>query len=279
MSERILIIGAGFAGMWSALGAMRLLDQQGNADGSVEVAVVAPQPELHIRPRLYEKNASTMKAPLSEIFANAGVRFNKGYATAVSTAKNSVTSSDEEARETTIGYGKLVLATSSVLFRPDIPGLAHAFKVDQLADAAMLEEHVSELRRLPESRSRNTVVVAGGGFTGVETAAAMPHRLRAALGKDADVRVVVVERNGAIGPDLGPGPRPVIEQAFAELGVETRLGEEIIAIDPEGVTLASGERIDAATVVWTAGARANPITKQVDAEKMLSRMGHARARP
>ncbi|QFI69540.1 NAD(P)/FAD-dependent oxidoreductase [Sinorhizobium alkalisoli] len=267
MSERILIIGAGFAGMWSALGAMRLLDQQGKADGSVEVAVIAPQPELHIRPRLYEKNASMMKAPLSEIFANAGVRFIKGYATAVSTAKNSVSYSDDEGRETTISYSKLVLATGSVLFRPDIPGLAHAFNVDQLADAAVLEEHISELRRLPESRSRNTVVVAGGGFTGIETAAEMPHRLRAALGKDADVRVVVVERNDAIGPDLGPGPRPVIEQAFAELGVETRLGEGIIAIDPEGVTLASGERIDAATVVWTAGARANPITKQIDAEK------------
>ncbi|OAP35285.1 pyridine nucleotide-disulfide oxidoreductase [Sinorhizobium glycinis] len=267
MSVRILIIGAGFAGMWSALGAMRLLDQQGKADGSVEVAVIAPQPELHIRPRLYEKNASTMKAPLSEIFANAGVRFIKGYATAVSTAKNTVTYSDDEGRETTISYSKLVLATGSVLFRPDIPGLAHAFNVDQLADAAVLEEHISELGRLPESRSRNTVVVAGGGFTGIETAAEMPHRLRAALGEDAGIRVVVVERNDAIGPDLGPGPRPVIEQAFAELGVETRLGAEIIAIDPEGVTLASGERIDAATVVWTAGARANPITKQIDAEK------------
>lgn len=267
MSERILIIGAGFAGMWSALGAMRLLDQQGKADGSVEVAVIAPQPELHIRPRLYEKNASTMKAPLSEIFANAGVRFIKGYATAVSTAKNSVTYSDDEGRETTIGYSKLVLATGSVLFRPNIPGLAHAFNVDQLADAAVLEEHISELGRLPESRSRNTVVVAGGGFTGIETAAEMPNRLRAALGEDAGIRVVVIERNDAIGPDLGPGPRPVIEQAFAELGVETRLGAEIIAIDPEGVTLASGERIDAATVVWTAGARANPITKQIDAEK------------
>ncbi|MEY9626233.1 NAD(P)/FAD-dependent oxidoreductase [Sinorhizobium fredii] len=266
MSERILIIGAGFAGMWSALGAMRVLDQQGKADGSVEVTVIAPQPELHIRPRLYEKHASKMRAPLSEIFANANVRFIKGYATAISTASNTVTYSDE-GRESTIGYTKLVLATGSVLFRPDIPGLAHAFNVDQVADAAELEEHISNLGRLPESRSRNTVIVAGGGFTGIETAAEMPHRLRAALGKDADIRVVVVERNDAIGPDLGPGPRPVIEQAFRELGVETRLGAAIVDIDDNGVTLASGERIDAATVIWTAGARANPITKQIDAEK------------
>ena len=267
MSERILIIGAGFAGMWSALGAMRLLDLQGKADGSVEVAVIAPQPELHIRPRLYEKHAATMKAPLSEVFANAGVRFIKGYATAISTARNSVTYSDDEGRETTIGYTKLVLATGSVLFRPDIPGLANAFNVDQVADAAVLEEHIFQLRRLPESRSRNTVIVAGGGFTGIETAAEMPHRLRAALGEDADIRVVIVERNDAIGPDLGPGPRPIIEQALSELGVETRLGAAIVAIDQNGVTLASGERIDAATVIWTAGARANPITSQIDAEK------------
>ncbi|MCV9962730.1 NAD(P)/FAD-dependent oxidoreductase [Pararhizobium sp. BT-229] len=270
MSERILIIGAGFAGMWSALGAMRLLDQQGKADGSVEVAVIAPQPELHIRPRLYEKHAATMKAPLSEVFANAGVRFIKGYAKAISTAKNSVTYSDDEGRETTIGYTKLVLATGSVLFRPDIPGLAHAFNVDQLADAAVLEEHISQLGRLPESPARNTVIVAGGGFTGIETAAEMPHRLRNALGEDADTRVIIVERNDAIGPDLGPGPRPIIEQALSELGVETRLGAAIVSIDQDGVTLASGERIDASTVIWTAGARANPITSQIDAEKDAS---------
>lgn len=267
MRERILIIGAGFAGMWSALGAMRLLDQQGKADGSVEVAVIAPQPELHIRPRLYEKHAAKMKAPLSEIFANAGVRFIKGYATSVSTADNAVTYADDEGRETTIGYSKLVLATGSVLFRPDIPGLGHAFNVDQLADAAKLEEHIAQLGRLPETRARNTVVVAGGGFTGIETAAELPDRLRAALGENADVRVVIVERGNAIGPDLGPGPRPIIEQALSELGVETRLLSPIVAIDNNGVTLSSGERIDAATVIWTAGARANPITKEIDADK------------
>lgn len=131
----------------------------------------------------------------------------------------------------------------------------------------MLEEHLLELTDLPETAARNSVVVASGGFTGIETAAEMPHRLRAALGRDSDVRVVIVERNDAIGPDLGPGPRPVIEEALSELGVEARLGAGIIAIDAHGVTLASGERIDAATVVWTAGVRANPLTRQIEAER------------
>ncbi|MFK3968664.1 NAD(P)/FAD-dependent oxidoreductase [Ensifer adhaerens] len=267
MSQRILIIGAGFAGMWTALGAMRLLDRQGKADGTIEVAVIAPQPELHIRPRLYEKHAAQMRAPLSEIFANVGVRFIRGHATSISTLENVVTYADADGVASTISYSKLVLATGSVLHRPDIDGLVYTFNVDQLADAAELEEHIHQLGRLPETKARNTVVVAGGGFTGIETAAEMPHRLRSALGKDADIRVIIVERSSAIGPDLGPGPRPVIEQALSELGVETRLLSPIISVDHEGVTLTCGDRIEASTVVWTTGVRANPITRQIDAVK------------
>lgn len=266
MSERILVIGAGFAGMWSALSAVRLLDQEGKT-GTVEVALIAPQPELHVRPRLYEVRAAKMSAPLAEIFANTGVRFIRGYVTSIKAEKNLVTYQNEEGGEIDIAFSKLVLATGSKLFRPDIPGLEHhAFNVDQLADAAILEEHIAELRDLPNTATRNTVVVAGGGFTGIETAAEMPHRLRSVLGEDANIRVVIVERNEAIGPDLGPGPRPVIEEALSDLGVELRLGDGIIAVDAHGVTLGSGERIDAATVIWTAGVRANPLTKQIDAE-------------
>ncbi len=208
-----------------------------------------------------------MKAPLSEIFANVGVRFIRGHAMSISTETNTVTYADEDGLVLSISYSKLVLATGSVLHRPDIQGLVHAFNVDQLADAAELEDHISRLARLPETRARNTVVVAGGGFTGIETAAEMPHRMRAALGDNADIRVVIVERAPAIGPDLGPGPRPIIERALSELGVETLLLSPITEIDPKGVTLTSGERIDAATVIWTAGARANPITSQIDADK------------
>ncbi|MBN0196839.1 NAD(P)/FAD-dependent oxidoreductase, partial [Pseudomonas aeruginosa] len=58
MKQRIMIVGAGFAGMWSALSAVRQLDRQGRDD--VEVAVLAPQPELRIRPRFYEPDVQRM---------------------------------------------------------------------------------------------------------------------------------------------------------------------------------------------------------------------------
>ncbi|WP_271003894.1 FAD-dependent oxidoreductase, partial [Listeria seeligeri] len=117
-------------------------------------------------------------------------------------------------------YDRLVLAAGSRLNCPPIPGLQqYAFNVDQIADAARLQAHLDGLAARSQSAARNTVVIAGAGFTGIETAAEMPARLREVLGADAAVNVIMVERADALGPDLGEGPRPVITQALKELGV------------------------------------------------------------
>jgi NADH dehydrogenase len=168
----------------------------------------------------------------------------------------------------TLSYDRLVVATGSRLFRPNIPGLAeHGFSVDQLDDAVALDKHLHGLARRPAKNGRDTVVVAGGGFTGIEAATEMPGRLRAILGKDATPRVVIVERNPAIAPDMGEGPRPVIEDALRKVGVETRVGAGVASLDESGVTLSSGERIEAETVIWAAGIRAAPLTAQIPAER------------
>jgi NADH dehydrogenase len=268
MSKRILVIGAGFAGMWSALASARLLDQFGRTD--VEIALVAPEPELHVRPRLYEQNPNGMRAPLQDIFAAVGVRFIQGKVEQIDVANQqvSVAGVGANASRTKIGYDRLVLAAGSRLFMPDVPGLEqHAFNVDQVSDAARLEAHIHALARRPQSVARNTVVVAGAGFTGIETAAEMPARLREVFGSDAAVNVVLVDRNTELGRDLGPGPRPVITQALGELGVTWKLGSGVAVVDAKGVTLANGERIDADTVIWTAGARASTLTAHIPGER------------
>jgi NADH dehydrogenase len=123
------------------------------------------------------------------------------------------------------------------------------------------------LADLPASQARDTVVVAGGGFTGIEVATEMPARLRSILGKDAKPRVVIVERGAAIAPDMGAGPRPIIEDALRKLDVESRLGDGVAALDKSGVTLTSGEHIESATIIWAAGMRAAPLTMQIPAER------------
>ncbi|TDG07035.1 NAD(P)/FAD-dependent oxidoreductase [Paraburkholderia guartelaensis] len=262
MSKRILVIGAGFAGMWSALSAARLLDEQGRTD--VEITLVAPDPHLHVRPRLYEEGPANFRAPLTEIFEATGVKFIQGTVERIHAERRAVDLISVDGQSSTLGYDRLVLATGSRLFRPSIPGLAdHTFSVDQTDEAVELEAHIRGLASQPDSPARNTVVVAGGGFTGIETAAEMPARLRAALGEQANVKVIIVERNDAIGPDLGAGPRPVIEEALGSLGVTWKLGSGVASVDAGGVTTTDGQRIESNTVIWTAGLRASTLTAQI----------------
>jgi NADH dehydrogenase len=264
MEQHILIIGSGFAGMWSALSAVRLLDQHGRSD--VRVTLLAPQAELRIRPRFYEPDVHSMRAPLQELFAVTGVRFVQGLALNIDTAGRQVSYRDASGTEASLGYDRLILASGSQLFRPPVPGLAeHAFDVDQIEQAARLEQHLFGLAKQPESAARNTVVVAGGGFTGIETATELPARLRAILGEDADVRVIVIDRGAQVGATLGDGIRPAILEASRELGIEWRLGVSVSAVDADGVLLDDGQRIDAGTVIWTVGFRASGLTEQLGA--------------
>ncbi len=262
---RIVIIGAGFAGMYAALSAARLRDIQGASPEKLEIALVAPEPTLVVRPRLYEPRPETLTAPLLDVLKAIDVVYIQGRVDAIDT-KSKVVAIAESRKK--LSYDRLVVATGSRLFRPNVPGLAeHSFSVDQLDDAVALDRHLHSLARRPASKARNTVVVAGGGFTGIEAATEIPSRLRKILGDDAQLRVVIVDRNEAIAPDMGAGPRPIIQDALRKLGIETRLGVGVASLDKSGVTLSSGEHIECETVIWAAGMRAAPLTAQVPAER------------
>ncbi len=264
MAQRIVIVGSGFAGMWAALSAARARAMAGRDGGSVEIVVVSPDAAIVIRPRLYETAFEQMAPRLEPVFEVAGVRHVAGHVQRIDTAARAVEIEDAVCRRTTLVYDRLVLASGSSMFLPEVQGLIeHSFNVDQLDGAIALDRHLRALAQRPESLARNTVVVAGGGFTGIETAAEMPERLRAILGTAADTRVIVLEQADAIGPDLGPGPRPVIDQALRELGVEVRTGATVTAVDEGGATINGSERIASNTVIWTAGLRASGLAGQV----------------
>lgn len=265
---RLLIIGAGFAGMYAALSAARLRDIQGVSPDDLEIALIAPQPTLVIRPRLYEPKPETLTAPLLDVPEAIDVDYIQGSAEAIDTKAQTVQIATAKGTRKTLSYDRLVVATGSRLFRPNIPGLAeHGFSVDLLDDAIALDKHLHGLADRPAVNGRDTVVIAGGGFTGIEAATELPARLRQIFGKDSKARVIIVERNSAIAPDMGEGPRPVIEEALRKLGVETRLGAGVASLDKSGVTLSTGEHIETETVVWAAGIRAAPLTAQIPAER------------
>lgn len=268
--QTILIVGTGFAGMWSSLSAMRLIDQNGGSKATgIQVVVVSPEPTCVIRPRLYESDAGEMRASLEELFRVTGIKFIPGNVDTVNTEQRNVTVIEPTGTRALIDYDRLILAAGSQLKRPGIPGLSeHAFSIDQRDEAAQLEAHLHGLASQPSSPARNTVVVAGGGFTGIEIATELPARLRSILGPNEDLRVVVVEQAADIGPELGPGPRPVILDALTSLGVECKLAATVAAVDKTGVvTSREGERIDSKTVIWTGGMQASTLTQQIPGQR------------
>lgn len=266
MSKRIIIAGSGFAGLWAALAAQRAI-HLASQEQNIEVMMVSPSPNVGIRPRLYEAVLENMNPDISELLSVVGVKFLAGWVNKIDVDQQTIEVATTDGNKQNLSYDRFVLATGSTTFMPPIPGLKeYGFSVNTLEDAEKLDHHLKNLATKPANAARNTVVVAGGGLTGLETVTEMPERLRSILG-ETDVRVVLVDSSTEIGAAMGDQAATVIREALNELGVEGKAGLRVNALDATGVTLSNGEKIETETVIWTAGMRANPLTSQIAGEK------------
>ncbi|MBC9879079.1 NAD(P)/FAD-dependent oxidoreductase [Bradyrhizobium sp. INPA01-394B] len=259
---RIVVLGAGFAGLWAAIGAARMRDEIGAAGRDIEIRLVDRNPYHNIRVRNYEVDLGEVALPLAQLLDPVGVRHEIGEIRAVDPARREI-SLVTGGGEGTLCYDRLVLALGSEVIRPDIPGLAeHAFDVDTYAAALRLQEHLTSLGRSAPSPGRSTIAVVGAGFTGIEVAAEMPGRLTRA-GMSGSRRIILVDPNQAVGATIGDHARPVIETALASLEVETRLGVRVTSVEASAIRLSSGEVIPTQTVIWCAGMRASRLAENV----------------
>jgi NADH:ubiquinone reductase (H+-translocating) len=261
--QRILVLGAGFAGLWSAVAAARRLDELGVGADAVEVLVVNRTPWHSIRVRNYEADINPALVPLADVLDPIGVKHIVANVTDVDVPGRTVACTADGASER-LAYDRLVFALGSRLARPAIPGLdAHAFDVDTFEAGQKLNEHVASLPSLPASAGQYCVLAIGAGLTGVEVATEMVAKLAPAHGRASTQasrpRVILADRRGWIGSDMGEGACRIIAEALQRLGVETRPGVSVASIDAEGATLATGERIEAGTVVC-GGMQAHPLT-------------------
>jgi NADH dehydrogenase len=260
---RILILGAGFAGLWAAIGAARKRDEIGARAGELEILVLDRNPYHNIRVRNYEVDLSDVAIPLPGLLDPVGVRHRVAEVQAVDVANRQVAIAGSGEK---LAYDRLVLALGSELARPTIPGLAtHGFDVDTFAAAEKLDAHLASLAAAPPSPARSTVVVVGAGFTGIEVATEMPAKLDKA-GVRGERRIILLDPNPVVGATFGANGRPVINEALSALGVEARLGVRVEAIGADGIRLSSGEVIPTRTVVWCAGMAASPLVARLPGE-------------
>ncbi|TDD29283.1 FAD-dependent oxidoreductase [Actinomadura sp. KC06] len=238
--SHVVIVGGGFAGVWSAAAAARV-----RGSGDLRVTLIAPGADLVLRPRLYEPDPERAAVALKRFLGPIGVEHFRAAVQDIDVDAHRVIADGE-----TIGYDRLVLAAGSRLVRPAIPGADRLFDVDTLDGARRLRGHL-------RGRDGYTAVVVGAGFAGLEVATELAGR----------GRVILVEQAGEVGPDLGPGPRPAIEVALDRLGVERRLGTTVTEVEENGAVLADGSSIPADAVIWTGGLRANPLTAQIPGDR------------
>ncbi|GAC1408554.1 MAG: NAD(P)/FAD-dependent oxidoreductase [Mycobacterium sp.] len=260
MSE-ILVLGAGFAGLWAALGAARRRAELGVDDRDMPVTVISAQPYHDIRVRNYESDLTQCRIPLRHVLDPAGVGHVTAHVVAIDPRSHTVTTSAG-----TRTYDRLVMALGSRVVKPDIPGLRKfGFDVDTYEGAVRLQRHLTALALQHETPSASAVVVVGAGLTGIETACELPTQLTA-LFPDAVPRVTLLDHNPHVGSDMGSWARPVIEAALEANGVHSRLGVRVTAVTGGGVQLSTGDALAASTVVWCAGLRANPLTADLGSE-------------
>ncbi len=265
--QRIVIVGGGFAGLWSAAGAARRRGELGLSAADLEITLVNRDAFHGIRVRNYEADLSNVRVALDAVLDPIGVRHVAGIVADIDLAAQEVRITTPQGRHV-LPYDRLVLAAGSEVVRPPIPGLAdHAFSVDTFDEAARLDRHIAGLKAALVTAGRATVLVVGAGLTGVETACEMPARLRLALPPGTGSRVILADHASHIGSTMGDAAIPVIREALDALGIEHRAGVRIVAVDAEGATLDTGERIAAGTIVWTAGMRASALTALFPVER------------
>lgn len=283
---KILILGGGFGGLYTALELERKL----GGDPSVEITLVNRENFFLFTPMLHEVAASdlditTIVNPIRKMLRRTN--FFDGEVTFIDlqNKKVGVAHGIDASHAHELDYDHLVLALGSTTNFYGIPGLEQrALTMKSLADAVYLRnrliEHLEEAdfecSTLPPQQLL-TFVVAGGGFAGVETVAAINDFLRGALKfyphlTEAMLRVVLVEAGPVILPELGPELGHYAQRKLAERGIEFRLGTKVAALSDSGVELSDRTMLPARTLVWTAGTAPNPLLQAVSCPKDRGRI-------
>jgi NADH dehydrogenase len=268
---RIVIVGAGFAGLAVAQGLRR---------ERVDITLIDRQNHHLFQPLLYQVATAGLSPaeiawPVRHLMRRqANARVLMGEVTAIDTARKVVTLDRGP-----IAYDFLVLATGAThgYFGRDewatyAPGLKTLDDATAIRRRILLAFERAEMASNPEECARLlTVAIVGGGPTGVELAGAVAELARRALARDfraidpAQTRVLLVEAGPRL---LANFPEPLARYtaaALARIGVEVRLGQAVTHCDAEGVRIGA-EFVRAGTVVWAAGVRASPAARWLGIE-------------
>lgn len=272
---RIVLLGGGFAGVTAA----EHLEHLAEDDPTVGITLISTTNHLLFTPMLSEVSAGSIEGPhistpLRNFFRRA--RVIDGEVESVDLAQKSVRASVGRSGQTTeIPYDHLVFALGAV---PNFFGMqgvaAHAFTFKSLEDALHIRNHVIDLLERadaePDAATRRemlSVVVAGGGFAGVELIGGLNDFIRGSLpfyphiDRD-DVSLTLIHSGDRILQELSPTLGLYAKAKLEERGVRFLLKARVTDATADRVLLKDSQAIPTRTFVWTAGNVPHPILRQ-----------------
>jgi NADH:ubiquinone reductase (H+-translocating) len=282
--KRIVILGGGFAGVYAAMHLERLLTKE----NSVEICLVSRDNFFLFTPLLHEIAASDLEItnivnPLRKLLHRVEVLV--GDVDEVDLQNNRVISRGYRNQVQQLDYDHLVIALGSTTNFYNLPDVAElALPMKSLSDAIQLRAQV--LRCLEDANAESnpverqsllTFLVAGGGFAGVETVAALNDFIREALRfypnlRPEMLRVTLVHSGTVILPELGGSLGQYTEKVLGRRGIEIRLNTRVKSVTQNMVTLTNGTSIRSRTLVWTAGTLPSPIISSLPCAKEQGRL-------
>ena len=272
---RIVIVGGGYVGMYTALGLQKKL-----RSGEASVTVIDPQPHMTYQPFLPEAAAGSIEprhvvVPLRKVLKRCHVV--TGRATRIEHERKAVTVELADGHVEEYEYDVLVSALGAISRTLPIPGLPEVgIGMKTIGEAIYLRNHILDRLDIaattPDAVVRKaslTFVFVGGGYAGIEALAEMEDVVRDALPSypelaQSEVRFVLVEATQRILPEVGPEMGAYAARQLDSRGIDLRLGTRLESCVGGLVELSDGDRFQAETLVWTAGVKPSPMLDRTD---------------
>ncbi|HEY6421741.1 MAG TPA: NAD(P)/FAD-dependent oxidoreductase [Pseudonocardiaceae bacterium] len=269
MSDRIVIVGGGFAGYHCA----RRLSRLGT--GEIEIVLINPTDYflyLPLLPRVTGGLLDPRRVAVSLTATLPGVRLVLAQVTGVDINGRRVRYVDAGGRSGELGYERLVLSVGSVNKLLPIPGVAdHAHGYRGLPEALYLRDHLIQQIELAdtaedrlEREARLTFVVVGAGYTGTEVTAHGQLLTQGALERHPRLdgyrcRWILLDTAPRILPELHPHLSRTARHVLRDRGVDVRTGTSVTEATGEGVHLSDGTFVPSLSLIWCVGVRPDPL--------------------
>ncbi|MCU8595391.1 NAD(P)/FAD-dependent oxidoreductase [Streptomyces sp. A13(2022)] len=281
---RILVVGGGYVGMYTALRLQRNLRAE-LARGEAEITVVTPDPYMTYQPFLPEAAAGSISprhvvVPLRRVLGQCDVVIGEVHTIDHTTRTATVTTlatGEEKSGARRLTYDELVLAPGSVSRTLPVPGLAdHGVGFKTVEEAIGLRNHVLEQMDIASSTrdpairdAALTFVFVGGGYAGVEALGELEDMARYAARyyhnvTPDDMRWILVEASDRILPEVGEELGRYTVTELRRRNIDVRLETRLESCADRVAVLSDGSRFPTRTVVWTAGVKPHPLLAATD---------------